>query len=345
MQPARVTETARNADSLCISPKTGTPAPATKAALKSSPEEKERESKREKDISWEDAVTNCKKWWTDAVIRKEIKQSTADYYSFNMPALTAYFSGKTLLTIKKTDLIDYQTARIKAAKSPVTVNHEIKALRRMYTMHLARTTAEECPRLSAKATDIGRVDLLKKNSKKMRFLTLDEIKLLLESATTPEVRMAALISLNTGLRRANVLGLTWSEVKLSKKTITLPGTVMKSGREHTVDIPAHLVPVFKIWRDTNKLSKDLFANIPSFRRQWENTVKVCGATFHDVTFHSLRHTFASQWLMNGGDITVLSRIMDHSSISITMDVYGHLSRDHKTKATAQFADAFLSHFG
>lgn len=47
--------------------------------------------------------------------------------------------------------------------------------------------------------------------------------------------------------------------------------------------------------------------------------------------HILRHTFASHYMMGGGDILSLQRILGHSSITMTMR-YAHLSPDHLESA-------------
>src|SRR5262249_5639583 len=44
-----------------------------------------------------------------------------------------------------------------------------------------------------------------------------------------------------------------------------------------------------------------------------------------LRFHDLRHTFASHWMMDGGCIFRLSKILGHSSVKITQDVYAHLA--------------------
>lgn len=300
---------------------------------------------QEKDITWEEAKANCLKWWADAVTRKEIRQSTADYHADLLPVVSPYFENKTLLTITKEDIRDYQSARIRKGISAATVNHGLRVIKRMYNMHVDHTSAEESPRLCAKAADIGRVPLLPRDSKRVRFLTGEEITLLLENAASPDIKLAALISLNTGLRKGNVFPLTWAEVKLSDKVITYTGDMMKSTREHTVDIPAHLIAILKAWKLSNGFGPQLFSKSKSvLRLEWEKTIAACGFK-GDVTFHTLRHTFASQWIMNGGDLPTLSKVMDHSSIQITMDTYSHLSRDHKKKATDQFAEAFMAKFG
>lgn len=46
-----------------------------------------------------------------------------------------------------------------------------------------------------------------------------------------------------------------------------------------------------------------------------------------IRFHDLRHTFASQYMMKGGSIYTLQKLLGHSSIQMT-EIYAHLSKDH-----------------
>jgi integrase len=55
------------------------------------------------------------------------------------------------------------------------------------------------------------------------------------------------------------------------------------------------------------------------------------AGISDVTFHDLRHTFASHFIMRGGRLKELQEILGHKNISMTMR-YAHLSQEHKMKA-------------
>jgi integrase len=238
--------------------------------------------------------------------------------------------------------MDYQTSRVKEKIANSTVNHELTTLRRVYSLHLDGTSAEESPKLFTKYQDLARVKKLEESKEKVRFLTAEEAKALLD-ISTPTVRLAVLIGLNTGLRKANVLGLTWKEIDLKKRLITLPGTAMKNRRPHVVDIPQGLHDELKALRKEQELTTGMvfpWQSLVSFRTDFEKAVAAAGLV--DVTYHTLRHTFASQWLMSGGDLTTLSEILGHSSIQITKDLYSHLSRDHKRKAHDEFASAFLS---
>jgi integrase len=100
-----------------------------------------------------------------------------------------------------------------------------------------------------------------------------------------------------------------------------------------------LLPVLREWRLRNP-SDLVFPNrdgnqlLPSARIFQERLHVVLDAAgfarpktgryLHEINFHSLRHTFASHWVMNGGDIFRLQRILGHQNIMMTMR-YAHLA--------------------
>ncbi|MHA6749663.1 tyrosine-type recombinase/integrase [Dermacoccus nishinomiyaensis] len=87
-------------------------------------------------------------------------------------------------------------------------------------------------------------------------------------------------------------------------------------------------------------------------RRGTSVVRACSASFrwirastrpgaiHWVGGHTLRHTFATQSLLNGVPLRVVSRSLGHSSIAITADTYGHLTDDAAASAVAKVAEAF-----
>ena len=56
-----------------------------------------------------------------------------------------------------------------------------------------------------------------------------------------------------------------------------------------------------------------------------------------VTFHMLRHTYASHYLMNGGDLAGLSRQLGHADTRMTMRNYSHLAEGCRREAARKFA--------
>ena len=57
-----------------------------------------------------------------------------------------------------------------------------------------------------------------------------------------------------------------------------------------------------------------------------------------ITFHCLRHTFASHWMMNGGDVFKLQKILGHKSVQMTMR-YAHLAPEAFASDYGRFGTA------
>ncbi len=66
-------------------------------------------------------------------------------------------------------------------------------------------------------------------------------------------------------------------------------------------------------------------------RSFNDIVKSASIT-SDVTFHSMRHSFATRLIEKGADIKTISELLGHKSIKVTLDIYSHISNDMKLKA-------------
>jgi site-specific recombinase XerD len=63
------------------------------------------------------------------------------------------------------------------------------------------------------------------------------------------------------------------------------------------------------------------------------------AGIQNLTFHSLRHTFATNLAMNGVDLTTIQELLGHKSIILTKR-YSHPTREHKRKAVNSLISLF-----
>ena len=107
--------------------------------------------------------------------------------------------------------------------------------------------------------------------------------------------------------------------RLRNGVITFSGT--KSGKVRSVPITADLeVKIRQHWKQHGQPN----AAITSFRRALAKTTIQLPK---GQAAHSLRHTFASHFIQNGGNILTLQKILGHSSLAMTMR-YAHLAPDH-----------------
>jgi integrase len=270
--------------------------------------------------------------------------------------------GRQLRSVTRED-IQKLVNTLSAHLAPQTVRGVYRTMRAMFRMAylLDRKIAE---------TPCVRIALPEVPDRKVTVLTAPQIDAL--TANTAR-RWAAAIALSagTGLRISEISGLTWDRVDLEAGTITvdrqmtpkrrlgpvktrksnrvvpLPEAVATALREHRVLVPpterdvidsdgvtVHRVALVFTREDGSP------ANAENLRRPFTKASKTTGLP-SSVTFHTLRHTYASLLIAAGTHLTVIRDRMGHSSITVTSDTYGHLypSEDDRTR---QAIDAAFS---
>lgn len=154
----------------------------------------------------------------------------------------------------------------------------------------------------------------------------------------------------TGMRAGELAGLRWSDVDLDRRVITVQRSFdgpTKADDVRYVPILDPVLPVLRAWRlrcpgEMAFPNRDGGMHGESARTFQEVLRRVLRAAgFPEtpregkrprpyVTFHDLRHTFASHWVMGGGDVFRLQKILGHKSIQMTMR-YAHLAPDAFTQ--------------
>jgi integrase len=192
--------------------------------------------------------------------------------------------------------------------------------------------------------------LVKENNKRLRFLTEEEIEGLL--AECPKhLRRIVECAVNTGMRRGEILGLKWDQIR--NGFIYLQKTKTDESRE--IPVNDALAELFKeIHREQGPGTDHVFtfANgehklkgeepvrkrrglapapeaILSIKTAFNAALRRAG--IRDFKFHDLRHTFASHMVMRGATIKEVQEILGHKTMAVTMR-YAHLSQEHKKKA-------------
>jgi integrase len=148
----------------------------------------------------------------------------------------------------------------------------------------------------------------------------------------PHLRPIVITAFNTGMRKGEILSLTWEQVDLRHGFLLL--NVTKSGdrreipinqtlRDTLMAIPRHITSPYVFWQgEDGRRYGDVKKSFRSALRR---------AGIKDFTFHDLRHTTGSHLVMAGVDITTVKELLGHKTLSMTMR-YAHLAPDHKAKA-------------
>jgi len=199
--------------------------------------------------------------------------------------------------------------------SSASINRPLSLLRSL--LRLAHRNWDVLPRVPV-------ITLEREPQGKIRWLTADEeVRLLAACAEsqTAHLRDVIVLALETGMRLGEIAGLTWDRVDMSRGIIRLETT--KSGRRR--EIPMRQVVYDLLARRPEPHAGRVWPK-PSFRDAFVRAVERArlDAPF---TFHSSRHHFGSWWMMRGGSLLTLSRVLGHSTLAMTMR-YAHLSPDY-----------------
>jgi integrase len=285
---------------------------------------------QEPDVTMTDAIIAFKKELELEVRNKRIRASTKQFYLDCLPRIAEHFRYSSLLSITRDALNQYLASR---DVSDGRKRHEYITLMRIYGVQLAGQTMLTRPLMYAKVQELKQCHKPQQTTdavpKSLASRQISSLRDAAKKSGNVQMQMILELALQTGLRRANILGMQWRWIDWRNATITVPGEHSKNGREIVIPIANALKSLLRLYRIKQGHTIDLFSKI-NFRRQWERLVKESG--IGDVTFHQLRHSFVVAGLEHGIDLGTMSELAGHSTIGITKDIYGKLSMGHKRAA-------------
>ncbi|MDG5496990.1 site-specific integrase [Niveispirillum sp. BGYR6] len=167
---------------------------------------------------------------------------------------------------------------------------------------------------------------LKPVRKVVRFMTPEEEVRILDACTEDMHALMIVFAVETGLRAMEQAGLTWDMIDLKAREIGLVDpSKLKTGRARIVPLSTRAMQVLSLIPRRPDVPYLFYtpAGRPyqSTFSLWHRIREKAG--LFDLRWHDLRHTFATRFLRGGGSLPVLSRILGHSNIMMTMR-YAHL---------------------
>ncbi|HEU5342514.1 site-specific integrase [Edaphobacter sp.] len=153
--------------------------------------------------------------------------------------------------------------------------------------------------------------------------------------TNLRLRLIVLIAVTTGMRSGEIFRLCWSDVMYGEGLLAVRAK-LKGGKMRYVPMPPELA--VEIRRYPAVIGEDRILppepGTRSGRQRVEGSFEdlLARAGIQDFRFHDLRHTFASWYMMKGGDLYELAKILGHSNIKMT-ERYAKLGRQHIAKTS------------
>jgi site-specific recombinase XerD len=229
---------------------------------------------------------------------------------------------------------------------------QLGTLTQSYHLIALRSFLAYCSKRGINTLTPEKIELPKVRRKQVSFLSAEEVTRLIEAIETQDViglRDRAIIELlfSSGLRVSELVNLDRDHVNLNRGEFTVRGKGQKDrpvfiSPEATEWLAAYLKtrtdsskPLFIRYSGTKTGDSEAFRLTPrSVQRLVSQYAKLAGITKH-VSPHTLRHSFATDLLMNGADLRAVQSMLGHSNIATTQ-VYTHVTDQHLREIHRKF---------
>ena len=259
-------------------------------------------------------------------------------------APAAFLAGRFVDEIEQCDIIRLHDA-IKAAAGGVTADRCLALVRMAFGPAQVKKWCSDNPasKLGIEPSGETRTVFLEGDQLAALGKALEEVE---AEHLAPWQAIAAIkLLLSTGLRKSEVLGLTWKALDLKRGSVRIKNhkTSVKTGDlvQPLSDDALELLRAIAS-REGAKLSPWVLPGERDWRKPFSNLSKSWGvirarAGLDDVHLHDLRRTFASWAALTGVELAVASKLMNHSDVSITSKVYAQASQDSKRDGANKIA--------
>jgi len=188
-------------------------------------------------------------------------------------------------------------------------------------------------------------------TRNVRILNPVEIKTLLGAVSDPKYKTLIILAIFSGARQGELIGLKWFDIDWENNQIHIQRTfnnyawydVKTETSERKIDIGPAMMKELKKWKlacPPNKLNLVFLndAGEPIDKNNLVRRIFIPGlekAKINKITWHSMRHTFASLLIEQGENIKYIQTQLGHSSPTVTWNVYAHLMKPVNQEAACR----------
>ena len=292
---------------------------------------------------------------------KAIEPSTISSYRDSLKYITAAFSETRIIDLQPIDAERWIAELVKEDRSSSTIGKAFRLLKMVLDNAIAKGIIDNNP--------LSLVKPPKRVNKKQGINALDETALaeLLRKLSLLElspVTVAAYIALNTGTRRGEVCAMQWRDIDEDNRVIWIRRAIgigkggayikqPKTNKARDVVLPDTLLEVLSQWREKQRQAfADNMASLnpnsfilgdalgyyhpDRLSKDWTLLVKMLGTRGTEgryVSFHDLRHTWATLALAHGMDVKTVSSNLGHANAAMTLNTYASADPDAKRRAS------------
>lgn len=249
-----------------------------------------------------------------------------------------------IASLKPGQVEAFRDRKLAQGYKPATVNSMLKAVSVLYIWARKQGLHDGMNPTSGlrKTPPTGLVD----------YLSSDEVSKLLAYTQehAPAVYPMIAAAIYTGMRKGELFGLRWVDVLFERSLIHCAhsyGKTPKSGKWRPVPLHPALAPILRDWQRRCPPGPLVFPVVLE-RSQWprmgtaddmmnlEELLQAAGCHIPVRPWHAMRHTFASHYVMSGGNLLALQKILGHSKFEMTQ-VYSHLAPDYMAGEMARLS--------
>ncbi len=213
--------------------------------------------------------------------------------------------------------------------------------------------------------------------KQSKAFTLEEQKKFILVIKNHKYRMQFILALGTGLRIGELTALKWQDIdfqkgilnvvramsnayipkelgltipkdrittpktKTSIRTITIPDIILEELKQYKREQDIHKDKYKEIYVDedyvfANPIGKYILPD--TLRKSFSKVLK--DNNIRHINFHGLRHTYATRLFEKGVPLKIIQKLLGHSSLEITADIYTHIIKGEKISAVQELNDLF-----
>lgn len=307
------------------------------------------------------SVSEWAAYWLENIVRPNRRFITHTLYETAMRRHILPYLGKVPLR-------DLTPQHVQIWLNRVRVEHKLSASTVRTAHSVLRAALSQAARADLVLRNVATlIELPKNDTARARFLTEEEARALLQAVSGDRLEAFFVLALALGLRRGELLALTWQDIDLDKGILYVRHTRYRTGRHTIVEepktkaskrtrrLPAVAVYSLKAHRARQVAerlrSEDwhgedyVFTSVAGypaseaiFNYYLRQVVKKAGLP--SIHIHGLRHTAVSLMIAQKLDIKLISEAIGHTTISTTLDIYGHLY-EHQHQEMADAMDRVL----